>query len=148
MQVVGAINDRLWEFLWKQEEVGTATRHHASFTGLIHEHRHASGEMCIGLDEVVHNTLSFEILARKIAEAIATYLAYEVGVKAATTCPHRNVGGTPTRVKEHFAERVTTLQHLIIGTNQHVPCEVTNDAQTHAFTLPSTNSRPSRRFSA
>ena len=92
--------------------------------------------MRIGLDEVMDHTLSLEILTRKVAETIATDLAHEMGIQPATASPHGHICGTAARVEEYFAERVATLQHFVVGANKYVPCEVANDAQTHAFTLP------------
>ncbi|NCV09216.1 MAG: hypothetical protein EBV66_02190 [Actinobacteria bacterium] len=120
----------------QQEEVGATPRHHAAFTRLIDEYRDAAGELGVGLNEVVHHTFALEVFAGEVAEAIATNLADEVCVESAATRPHGDICGTASRGQHHFAERVTTLEHLVIGANENIPREVTNDAQTHAFTLP------------
>ena len=135
-QVVAAVDDRLGKLLRQEKEVCTAARHHAALTGLIDEHCDAAGEMRVGLDEVVLDALVLEVFSGEIAESIAANFANETSIEPATTSPHGDIGAATTWSEHHFAERVAALQHLIVRADEYIPCEVANDAQTHAVTLP------------
>jgi hypothetical protein len=118
--------------LGQQEKVGTATRHHAALTGLINEYCHAAGEVGVGLDEVVCNPFTFEVFTGQVAQAIAANLADEMSIEAASTRPHGNIGGTTAGVQKHFAKRVATFQYFVVGADEHIPGEISNDTQAHA----------------
>jgi hypothetical protein len=80
-------------------------------------------------------TFVIKVFVREIAETVATDLSDERRVESATLRPHRDVRCTATGREHHFAERVTTLQQLVVRANEHVPCKVADDAQTHEITL-------------
>jgi hypothetical protein len=55
-----------------------------------------------------------------------------MSIEAASTRPHGNVRSTTAGVQKHFAERVATFEHFVVGADEHIPRKIANDTQAHA----------------
>lgn len=85
--------------------------------------------MGLGLDQVRPHSFAIQILQGQLSETITTDFADESSGESGATCPHRDVGGTATGSQHHFTEGVPTTQQFGVGADQHVPGEITEDAQ-------------------
>lgn len=85
--------------------------------------------MGFGLDQVRPHSFAIQILESQLPETISTDFADESSGESGATGPYCDVGGTAAGGQHDFTEGVPTAQQFGVGANQHVPGEITEDAQ-------------------
>jgi hypothetical protein len=64
-----------------------------------------------------------------LTETVATNLADESSIETATLCPNSQVGGTASGGEHDFAERIATLEQVVVCANQNIPCKIADNAK-------------------
>ncbi len=124
MQVLTRRDHLPRQFRWKEVVISTLARDHRALTGMVDPHRHRTGKVGIGMNEVRSEFLGAEVFLGQLSKTIPPDLTDKHRLKATTPRPHRDVGSASAGSEHDLSEGITARQKFGVGPDQHVPSEI------------------------